>query len=81
MSSNIGATIADGDVLFLPANTLALEQVGDDAVTYGLRFAMVLARDNERFKTFNDLASNKLTPSTHVSKGVVAAAAIGSMTS
>ena len=74
-TSNIGATIAEGDVLFYPANTLALEQVADDADTFGLRFAMVLSRDSERYKTFVEQAANKLTPSTHVSKGVVAAAA------
>ena len=74
-TSNIGATIADGDVLLYPANTLELEQVVDDADTLGSWFAMVLSRDSERYKTFMDQAANKLTPSTHVSKGVVAAAA------
>ena len=72
-------TIAAGDVLLVPANVLIAEQVTDSSDCFGLRWAMVLSRDTSRYKVFETLAASKLTPSTHISKAIVAAAQLASV--
>jgi hypothetical protein len=66
-------TVARGDVLFVPANVVILEHVGDNSDCFGLRWAMVLSRDRRRYKAFKNTAESKMTPSTHISKAIVAA--------
>ena len=67
------ATVASGDMLWAPAHSLIMEQVGDNGDSFGLRWGMLFARDVQSFKLFKDVASSKLTPSTHHAKAIVAA--------
>ena len=66
-------TAAKGDLLWVPANVVLLEHVGDESDCFGLRFSMLLGRDASRYDSFVKVAASKMTPSTHVSKAVVAA--------
>ena len=66
-------TVSLGDLLWVPANVVVLEQVADIADVFGLRCAMLTARDSSRYATFTAVASNKMTPSTDISKAIVAA--------
>ncbi len=65
------ATVAPGDMLFVPANSLTLETVMDKADCFGVRWSMVCARDVLRYQCFEAVATNKMTPSTHMSKRIV----------
>ena len=75
MSARVfSATLQKGDALWVPASVIVLEQVGDEADHFGLRFQMLLARDTARYKTvITDVAAAKITPSTHMSKEAVKA--------
>lgn len=65
------STISPGDVLWVPANSLILESVMDRKDCFGLRWAMILKRDVEQYQTFADVANNKMTASSHISKRIV----------
>ena len=67
-------TVGADDVLWLPANVVVLESVSAEEDTFGLRWGMVCHRDTTRMSTFTALANQKITPSTHISKHVVALA-------
>ena len=60
-------------LLWVPASVLVLEQVAERANCFGLRWSMVVRRDCKRYQAFKATADSKMTPSTHVSKAIVAA--------
>ena len=66
-------TVAPGNLLWVPANCLVVEQVNDASDVFGLRFSMLLARDKTRHSSFVSMANNKMTPSIYVSKAIVRA--------
>ena len=47
------------------------ETVGEAEDCFGIRFSMVVFRDEDRFKVFEATAANKLTPSSHLSKSIL----------
>ena len=64
-------TVGERDMLWLPAHSYVLENVGGQKDTIGLRWSMVASRDEVRMQGFRKTAASKLTPSLHVSKHVV----------
>ena len=65
------ATVGPGDMIWVPANCYTVESVDDSEDSFGFRWSMVTVRDEDRYKSFEGMANNKLTPSSHISKGVV----------
>ena len=65
------ATTGPGDLLWVPANSYTIETVGEAEDCFGIRFSMVVFRDEDRFKVFEATAANKLTPSSHLSKSIL----------
>ena len=70
-----GCTAAKGDLVWVPAHSVIVEQVADEADCFGLRFGMVIPTDTAAFAEFATVAGRKMTSSGHISKAVVALAA------
>ena len=67
-------TATEGDLVWVPAHSLIVEQVADSADCFGLRCGMVVPTDTEAFANFTTVANRKMTSSSHISKAVVAVA-------
>jgi hypothetical protein len=65
------ATLMKGDMIWIPANTFTLETVSDQTDVFGVRWAMICKEDTPRYNVFKELAANKMTASSHVSKRIV----------
>ena len=53
------------------SHSYTIEKVGEAEDCFGIRFSMVVFRDEDRFKVFEATAANKLTPSSHLSKSIL----------
>ncbi len=65
------ATVAPGDMIWVPSGTVLLESVMDASDCVGIRFSMIMKRDVVNFLPFETKASNKMTPASDISKRVV----------
>jgi len=63
------ATVAKGDMLFVPSHTVILEEVMSEDC-YGLRWSCVLPRDKAGAAAYAAQARLAVTPAAHVSKAV-----------
>ena len=69
--SAFAGTLGPGDTLWVPSGVFVLESVADNEDCFGIRWSMVVPRDEERYKLFKATASNKMTAATHLSKFIV----------
>ena len=66
----VHTTVNSGDLVFTPSGSLVIEDVGArDAI--GLRCGVLVPRDEVGKASFRAMAENLITPSTHISKGIM----------